>query len=116
MATLFASGPVCGGKQGQPAVSLKEGDNYTIATFSVRDSEYAYHKSKDDNPGQFYRCEVTGKQAQIVAERLNKGDMVAVTGQAVWTLYNGQKLLNLKNCRVTFLNDRRETKSLEDLF
>lgn len=116
MATLTASGPVCGGKQGQPAVSLKEGDNYAIATFSVRDSEYAYFKNKEDNPGQFFRCEVVGKQASIVADRLKKGDMVAVTGQAVWSLYNGQKLMNLKNCRVTFLEDRRETKSLEDLF
>lgn len=115
MAFLNASGKVvC--KEGDSPVSLKQGDNYTIASFSLRDQTYCYFKNKDDNPGQFFRCEVTGKQATLAAERLKRGDRVSVVGQAVWRQYNGNKFLDIKNCQITFLEDNRETKSSDELF
>lgn len=112
MATLSIAGKVVG-KDGTSPVSLKQGKDYTIASFSVRDSTYCYFKNKDDNPGQFYRCEVIGKQATLAAERLQRGDYVAVTGQSVWRQYNGNKYLDMKNCQLTFLADPRDTATAE---
>lgn len=102
------------GKNGESPVSLKQGKDYTIASFSVKDNTYCYFKNKDDNPGQFYRCEVIGKQALIVSERLKRGDRVGVTGQPVWREYNGTKYLDVKNCQVTFLEDPGDLASLRD--
>ncbi|MFZ9315671.1 MAG: single-stranded DNA-binding protein [Candidatus Nanopelagicaceae bacterium] len=115
MATISLAGKVVG-KNGESAVSLKEGKDYTIASFSIKDSSYCYFKNKDDNPGQFYRCEVIGKQASIAAQRLERGHRVAVTGQTVWREYNGTKYLDVKNCQVTFLEDPVQTKGADDLF
>jgi len=116
MATIALAGKVVG-KAGEPAVSLKQAKDVTIASFSIKDNTYCYFKNKDDNPGQFYRCEVVGKQAQLAADRLNRGDRVAVTGQPVWREWNGSKLLDVKNCQLTFLEDSKAAKgSVEDLF
>jgi len=104
MASIALAGKVVG-KAGESPVSIKEGKDYTIASFSVKDSSYCYFKNKDDNPGQFYRCEVLGKQATLAAERLKRGDRVAVFGQTVWREYNGSKYLDVKNCQVTFMED-----------
>lgn len=99
-------------------MTLRQGDNYTIASFSVKDQYYNYFKNKEDNPGQFYRCEVTGKQATIAHERIQRGDMVSVSAEGVWRLYDGKKIFDLKNSRITFLEktQNRETKASEDLF
>ena len=63
MAQVNLSGTVvC--KQGDPAVTLKTlGNDYTIAEFSIRDTEYFYYKG-DDKPGQFYKVQVGGKAAE----------------------------------------------------
>jgi len=113
MATISIAGKVVG-KTGESAVSLKQGKDYTIASFSVKDNDYCYFKNKDENPGQFYRCEVIGKQATLAAERLNRGDRIAVCGQPVWREYNGNKYLDVKNCRLTFMEDSREAKTTVD--
>ena len=116
MAIMSLAGKVVG-KNGESPVSLKQGDNYAIASFSLRDNAYCYFKNKDENPGQFYRCEVVGKQATLAAERLNRGDRVAVAGQPVWREYNGNKYLDIKNCQLTFLEESRESKGGgDDLF
>lgn len=115
MATISIAGKVVG-KNGESPVSLKQGKDYTIASFSVKDNTYCYFKNKDENPGQFYRCEVIGKQATLAAERLNRGDRVAVTGQSVWREYNGNKYLDVKNCQLTFMEDSKEARSAEEPF
>lgn len=104
MATIALAGKVVG-KNGESPVSLKEGKDYTIASFSIKDNTYCYFKNKDDNPGQFYRCEVLGKQATLATERLKRGDRVAVSGHPVWREYNGNKYLDVKNCQITFMED-----------
>lgn len=99
MAQVNLSGTVvC--KQGEEPVTLKTlGNDYTIAEFSIRDSEYFYYKG-DDKPGQFYRVQVGGKQAQFLADRLERGDFVAVTGQLVQRVYNDKTYLDVKDARV----------------
>lgn len=121
MATISLIGKVVG-KQSEPAVSMKEykspnGGEVKVASFSINDREYCYFKNKDDNPGQFYRIEVTGKSAEIAAERLSLGTWVSVTGQPVWRQYNGQKYLDVKNAKITLAEDRNTaTSSNSDLF
>jgi single-stranded DNA-binding protein len=116
----MASGTIAGrvtGKTGEPVVSLRDNGNFQAATFSVLDNEYAWFKNKEDNPGQFWRCEVTGKQAQIVSDRLQRGDKVSVTGQLVIRQWNDKKMVDIKNARVTFLEDKREeSESSSDPF
>ncbi len=99
MAQVNISGTVvC--KQGDPAVTLKTlGESYTIAEFSVRDTEYFYYKG-DDKPGQFYRVQVGGKSAEILADRLERGDFISVTGQLVQRVYKDKTYLDVKDARV----------------
>ena len=99
MAQINISGTVvC--KQGDAPVTLKTlGNDYTIAEFSVRDTEYFYFKG-DDKPGQFYKVQVGGKSAEIVADRLERGDFVSVTGQLVQRVYNERTYLDVKDARV----------------
>ena len=99
MAQVNISGTVvC--KQGEPAVTLKTlGDSYTIAEFSVRDTEYFYYKG-DDKPGQFYKVQVGGKSAEIWADRLERGDFVSITGQLVQRIYKDKLYLDVKDARV----------------
>ena len=99
MAQINISGTVvC--KQGEAPVTLKTlGNDYTIAEFSVRDTEYFYYKG-DDKPGQFYKVQVGGKSAEIVADRLERGDFVSVTGQLVQRVYNDKTYLDVKDARV----------------
>ena len=98
MAQATLSGTVvC--QQGKPAVTLKElGNNYKIAEFSMRDTEYFYYKG-EDKPGQFYKVQVTGKQAEFAVDRLERGDFVSVTGQLVQREYNGRTYLDVKDAR-----------------
>lgn len=99
MAQINISGTVvC--KQGEEPVTLKTlGNNYTIAEFSVRDTEYFYYKG-DDKPGQFYKDQVGGKAAEFLPERLERGDFVSVTGQLVQRVYNDKIYLDVKDARV----------------
>ena len=99
MAQVNLSGTVvC--KEGTPAVTLKTlGESYTIAEFSVRDTEYFYHKG-DDKPGQFYRVQVGGKAAEFLPDRLERGDFVSVTGQLVQNVVGDKIYLNVKDARV----------------
>ena len=116
MASISLAGTVTG-KQGEPAVQIREfGNGGKIAKFSVADKEYFYSKD-EDKKGQFYSCEVSGKQAEIVADRLERGDKVAVAGQLVQRDYNDRTYLDVKNARVTFL-ERKEAPaaSNEDAF
>lgn len=99
MAQVTLSGTVvC--KQGEEPVTLKTlGNNYTIAEFSVRDTEYFYSK-EDPKPGQFYKVQVGGKAAEFLPERLERGDFVSVTGQLVQRVYNDKTYLDVKDARV----------------
>ena len=108
MANISISGKVtC--KEGTEAVSVREfGNGGKIAKFSVVDTEYYYAKEADDKIGQFYSVEVSGKAAEIVADRLQRGDRVAVHGQLVMREYNDKKYMDVKNARVNFFEARRD--------
>ena len=114
MAQFNLSGTgVC--KEGTPAVTLKTlGESYTIAEFSVRDTEYFYYKG-DDKPGQFYRVQVGGKQAEYVSNSLNRGDFVCVTGQLVQNVFNDKTYLNVKDARVNQPYKEKKEKLEEEI-
>jgi single-stranded DNA-binding protein len=108
MASISLSGKVTG-KQGEAAVTVREfGNGGKVAKFSMVDTEYYYAKTDDDRTGQFYSVEVNGKAAEIVADRLQRGDRVAVHGQLVMREYQEKKYLDVKNARVNFMEPRRE--------
>lgn len=108
MASISVAGTVTG-KQGETPVSVKQFDSGdSVATFSVVDREYVYTKPGAESSGQFYRVEVRGKAAQIAADRLQRGDKVAVHGQIVQREYGGKTYLDVKNARVTYLEPRKE--------
>ena len=93
MAAITTAGKVTA-KEGTEAVTIREfGNGGKIAKFSMVDSEYFYVKEGDDRKGQFYSVEVSGKQADIVADRLRRGDRVAVRGQLVQREYNDKLYL-----------------------
>lgn len=99
MAQITVSGAVCGGSKGGPAVVLKEiTPTYKVAELSIRDTEYFYNKG-EDRPGQFYKIQITGKQAEIAVERLDKGDFIMATGQLVQREYNDRIYLDVKDAR-----------------
>jgi len=96
-------------KEGTPAVSVKEFDNGgKVASFSVVDSEYFYVREGEDRFGQFYNVEVTGKGAEIFADRLQRGDRVGVHGQIVQRQYQDRVYLTVKNARVIPQEARRD--------
>lgn len=108
MASISVAGKVVA-KEGTTPVSLKVFDNGNqLANFSVVDNEYFYCKEGEERPGQFYRVEVNGKAAEIYADRLQRGDRVAVHGQLIQSTYNDKTYLTIKNARVTSLEPRRE--------
>ena len=108
MAAITTAGKVtC--KEGTEAVQIREfGNGGKVAKFNMVDQEYFYVKQGEDRPGQFYTCEVNGKQADIVADRLQRGDRVCVRGQLVQRVYNDKTYLDIKNASVTFMEDRRD--------
>jgi single-stranded DNA-binding protein len=108
MASISIAGKVvC--KEGTDPVTLKTFDNGgQVASFSVVDNEYFYVKQGEERFGQFYNVQVNGKGAEIVVDRLQRGDRVAVHGQLTQREYNGKVYLDVKNARVTFLEARRE--------
>lgn len=111
MASISVVGKVVG-KEGNPPVSLKEFDNGNkIANFSVVDQEYFYVKEGEERPGQFYGVEVNGKAAEIVHDRIQRGDRVGVHGQLVQRVYNDKTYLAIKNARVIVQEPRREDSS-----
>lgn len=115
MAAISLAGKVTG-KQGEPAVTVREfGNGGKIAKFSVVDREYFYSKD-EEKFGQFYSVEVSGKAAEIVAERLQRGDRLGVRGQLVQREYNGKIYLDIKQAAVTFLEDRRDNGGDGDPF
>ena len=101
MAQVNISGTVAC-KQGDQAVTLKTlGESYQIAEFSVRDSEYFYFKGdKEDKPTQFYKVQVGGKSAEYIAEKLERGDFVSVTGQLVQRQVGDRTYLDVRDARV----------------
>ena len=107
MASISIGGKVtC--KEGSEAVTIREfGNGGKIAKFSVIDTEYFYSKD-EDKLGQFYSVEVSGKGAEIVADRIQRGDRVTVHGQIVQRKYQEKTYLDVKNARVTFLEGRRD--------
>jgi single-stranded DNA-binding protein len=120
MATITLVGKVVG-KAGVPAVSVKEfttknGTPGKLASFSLNDREYCYFKNRDDNPGQFYRVELVGRDAEIAIERIELGKWVSVTGQGVWRQYNGQKYYDVKNAKVVIAEDRKSNPESDDPF
>ena len=52
---------------------------------------------------------MSGKQADIVADRLQRGDRCCVRGQLVQRDYNDRTYLDIKNASVTFMEDRRDS-------
>ena len=115
MAQVNISGTVvC--KQGEPAVTVKTlGESYTIAEFSVRDTEYFYYKG-DDKPGQFYRVQVGGKAAEFLPDRLERGDFISVTGQLVQRVYNDKIYLDVKDARVNQPYKEKKESGTDSLF
>ena len=110
MASISLAGTVTG-KQGEAPVSVKTFDSGdSVATFSVVDREYVYAKAGTESMGQFYRVEVRGKAAQIAADRLQRGDKVAVHGQLVQREYGGKVYLDVKGARLTYLEARRDAE------
>lgn len=102
MASISISGNIAC-KQGSEAVTLKRvGNDLAIATFSVLDKEWVPGKKDEQKVGQFYRVEVIGKSAEIAAERLNRGDGIAVHGQLVQSEYNGKTYYTVKNSRLVY--------------
>ena len=115
MAAISLAGKVTG-KQGEPAVTVREfGNGGKIAKFSMVDREYFYSKD-EEKFGQFYSVEVSGKAAEIVAERLQRGDVLGVRGQLVQREYGGKIYLDVKQAAVTFLEDRRDNGGGGDAF
>lgn len=116
MASISIAGKVvC--KEGTAPVSVKEFDNGgKLATFSVVDGEYFYVKEGDERTGQFYSVEVNGKAAEIVADRLGRGDRVGVHGQLVQRQYQNKTYLSVKNARVTYQEARRDSNEEEAPF
>ena len=108
MASISIGGKVtC--KEGAEAVTIREfGNGGKIAKFSVIDTEYFYSKD-EDKLGQFYSVEVSGKSAEIVEDRLQRGDRVTVHGQLVQRKYQEKIYLDVKNARVTFQETRRDS-------
>jgi single-stranded DNA-binding protein len=114
MASISIAGKVvC--KEGTEPVTLKQFEKGSLATFSVVDNEYFYVKENEDRFGQFYNVQVNGKAAEIFADRLQRGDRVAVHGQLVQRIYNEKVYLDIKNARVTSLEPRREQASQEEV-
>lgn len=113
MASISIGGKVtC--KEGTEPVTVREfGNGGKIAKFSVVDTEYFYSKD-EDKLGQFYSVEVSGKGAEIVADRIQRGDRVAVHGQLVQRKYQEKIYLDVKNARVTFLEGRRDAAPAGD--
>jgi single-stranded DNA-binding protein len=113
MASISVVGKVvC--KEGTPAVSVKEFDNGgKLATFSVVDNEYFYVREGEERFGQFYNIEVNGKAAEIVSDRLERGDRVGVHGQLVQRQYQDKVYLTVKNARVVTQEARRDGGSTE---
>ena len=112
MATLSIAGTVTGGKDGTPAVTLRTLDSgTTLAEFSVADRQYA---GKDNERGQFYKCSVFGKLAEIAADRLQRGSKVAVTGQLVQTQDREKRVYyEVRNSQITFLEPREQSSEEE---
>jgi len=106
MATISIAGTVvC--KEGTAPVSVKTFDSGDqVATFTVMDRAYVYVKPGDDKTGQFYNCQLRGKQAEIAAERVKRGDKIAVTGQLVQREYQGKVYLDIRNASPTYLEYR----------
>ena len=115
MAQVNISGTVvC--KQGEPVVTVKTlGESYTVAEFSVRDTEYFYYKG-DDKPGQFFRIQVGGKAAEFLPDRLERGDFVSVTGQLVQRVYNDKIYLDVKDARVNQPYKEKKESGTDSLF
>ena len=107
MASISLAGTVTGGKDGN-AVTVREFEGgMKLATFSVADREYFYSK-EPERKGQFYQVEVRGKAAEIAADRLSKGARVSVVGQLVQRDYNDRTYLDVKDARITYLDNRPE--------
>jgi len=106
MASVTIAGTVvC--KEGQPAVTVKTFDSGDqLATFTVMDRAYVYTRPGEDRTGQFYNCQVRGKGAEIAAERIQRNDKIAVTGQLVQREYNGRTFLDVRNASPTYLEYR----------
>jgi single-stranded DNA-binding protein len=103
MASISVAGTVVG-KAGESPVTIREfSSGSKVAVFSVVDKQYVYAKPGEERKGQFYQIEVIGKAGEIAAERLNRGDRIAVNGQLVQREYNGKTYLDVKNGNVTFL-------------
>ncbi len=116
MAAITTAGKVTG-KEGEPAVTVREfGNGGKIDKFNMVDRAYFYVKQGEERPGQFYTCEVSGKQADIVAERLERGDRICVRGQLVRREYKDKTYLDIKQASVTFMEDRRDTPGGDDAF
>ena len=103
-------------REGTEPVTVREfGNGGKIAKFSMVDQEYFYSKD-DEKKGQFYSVEVSGKQADIVVDRLRRGDRLCVRGQLVQREYNDKLYLDVKNASVTFMEDRRDSGNNSDPF
>lgn len=114
MATITVAGTVTG-KQGESPVTVRTfqpktpgGYAETLASFSVADRAYVYAKEGEERQGQFYRCEFRGRVAEIVADRVKRGDKISVSGQLVQRMYQDKLYLDIKNAQPTFLEPPKQ--------
>ena len=106
MAGINVSGTVCKTKDGDALTVVnftkKDGSADTLVTFNIADAEYVYSKQGEKAPGQYYRCQLRGMQAQIATERIKAGMFVAARGQLVQREWNGGRQYTIDNAVVSY--------------
>lgn len=87
---------------------LRQAGQSQVLKFSVADAEYIYSKD-GESPSQWYSCEVWGKSAERLSQRLAKGAKVTVYGQLVQRPYTSRSTgkegisMDVKDARVSVL-------------
>lgn len=93
-------------------------ENFSVASFSVAVKNN--YKDKEGNYGStFFPCKAINKQAELIAEKFQKGDCIALQMFYAPETFNnkeGNKVTKpmFKITGLTFLNRRREDKPNEE--
>ena len=117
MATISVCGPVIGSPEGR---SFQSGS--FVFRFSVRDQAYIKPPEGEQYaPPQYYDIEVWGKYGMTLADRIAKGNIVAVSGQYVMEEYlrqdTGERVKKwlVTSPSVTFPLTRAQAQAVQDL-
>lgn len=116
MSQVMVAGKVACGEGASPVTVKTTVTGNQVAKFSVFDKDYYPKRDGKEEVTKFYRCEVWGKQAELVNDRLKRGSHIAVSGQLEPEIFNEKLYLNIKNAQVVFIDDRpSDTMSSEAL-